>query len=68
MGWGGGHGSLLLRHDQIVGFVGGDILNGEHLEKIVGALPGDGSSGGKAEEGGFRITAMLFFHKHFICL
>ena len=64
----GGHGSLSLRHDKFVGVVGGNILNGEHLEKIVGALAGDGSGGGKAEGGGLRISAMLLFHEHVICL
>ena len=64
----GGHGSLSLRHDQFVGVVGGNILNGEHLEKIVGALAGDGSGGGKAKGGGLRIAATLFFHKHVIFL
>ena len=68
MGRGGGHGSPSLRHNQFVGVVGGDILNGEHLDNLFGALAGDGSSGGKAEGGGLRISATLFFHEHGICL
>ena len=68
MGWGGGHGSPSLRHGQFVGFVGGGILNGEHLEKIIGALAGDESGGGKAKGGGLRIAATLFFHENVTCL
>ena len=68
MGQGGGHGSPSLRHDQFVGVVGGNILNGEHLEKIVGALAGNVSGGSKAEGGGLNIAATLFFHEHVICL
>ena len=67
-GSGGGHGSPSLSHNQFVGVVGGNILNGEHLDKIVGALAGDGSGGGKAKGGGLCIAVTLFFHKHFICL
>ena len=67
-GGGGGDGSPSLRHNQFVGVVGGDILNGEHLDNLFGALAGDGSSGGKAEGGGLRISATLFFHEHGICL
>ena len=48
--------------------LGGDILNGEHLNNLVGALAGDGSGGGKAEGGGLRISATLFFHERFICI
>ena len=51
-----------------MGVVGGNILNGEHLDKIVGALAGDGSGGGKFEGGGLRIAAMLLFHEHVIFL
>ena len=47
MGRGGGHGYPSLRHDLFVGVVGGDILYGEHLDKIVGALAGDVSGDGK---------------------
>ena len=68
MGWGGGHGSPSLRHDQFVGVVGGNILNGEHLIKIFGALAGDGSSSGKAKGGVLRIADTLFYHEHVICL
>ena len=68
MGQGGGHGSMLLRNNQFVGVLGGEILNGEHLNKIVGALAGDGSGDGKAKGGGLRISATLFFHKHVIFL
>ena len=67
-GSGGEHVYLLLRHDQFVGVVGGNILNGDHLDKIVAALAGDGSGGGKANEGGLRIDATLLFHEHVICL
>ena len=67
-GGGGGHGSPLLSHNPFVGVVGGNILNGEHLNKIVGVLAGDSSGGGKAKGGGLRISATLFFHKHVICL
>ena len=60
----------MLMHDQFVGVVGGNILNGEHLDKIVWVLAGDGSGGGgrNTNGGGLRITATLFFHKHVICL
>ena len=68
MGQGGGHGSPSLSHDQFVGVVGGDILNGGNLGKIFGEPVGDGSGGGKAKGGGLRIAAMLFFHEHVICL
>ena len=69
MGWGGrggGNGSPSLRHDHFVEVVGENILNGEHLEKIVGALVGDVSGGGKAKGGRLRIAATLFFHEHAI--
>ena len=49
MGQRGGHGYPLLRHDQYVRVVVGNILNGEHLDKIVGALAGDGRNGGKTK-------------------
>ena len=68
MGRGAGHGSPLLRHNQFVGVVGGNILNGEHLNKIVWALAGNGSGGGKADGGGLRIVATLLFHEHVVCL
>ena len=67
-GVGGGDGSPFLRQDQFVGVVGGNILNGEHLENLVGALAGNGSGGGKAEGGGLRIAATFFIHEHIICL
>ena len=35
-----------------MGDVGVDILNGDHLDNLAGALAGDGSNGGKAEGGG----------------
>ena len=47
---------------------GGNILNGEHHDKIFWALAGDGSGGGKAKGGGLRIAAAQFFHEHVICL
>ena len=53
---------------SVCGSRGGNILNMEHLKKIVRALAGDVSSGGKAKGGGFLIAATLFFHKHTICL
>ena len=68
MGQGVGDGSPSLRQDQFVGVVGGNIINGEHLNNLVGALAGDGSGGGKAEGGGLRISATLFFQNHVICL
>ena len=68
MGQGGGHGSMLLRNNQVAGVVGGEILNGEHLDEIVGALAGDGSGDGKAEGGGLCIAATLLFHYRVICL
>ena len=67
-GSGGGDGSPLLRQDQFVGVVGGDIINGEHLDNLVGELVGDISGGGKAEGGGLIISATLSFHEHVICL
>ena len=63
-----GYGSPLLSHDQFVGVLGGKILDGEHLNNLVGALASDGSGGVKADWGGLRIAATLFFHKHVICL
>ena len=51
-----------------MGVVGGDILNGENLDNLVGALAGDGSGGGKNKGRGLCIAAMLFFHEHVICL
>ena len=51
-----------------MGVVGGDILNEEHLNKIVGELAGNVSGGGKAEGRGLRIAATLFFHENVICL
>ena len=68
MGRRGGDGSPSLRQDQFMGVVGGNILNGEHLDNLVGALAGNGSGGGKAEGGGLRIAATLFFHENVICL
>ena len=53
---------MLLRQDQFVGVVGGNILNGKQLDNLVGALAGDGISGGKYKGGGLRIAATLFFH------
>ena len=41
---------------------GGDILNGEHINNLVGVLAGDGSSVG------VRISATLFFHNYVTCL
>ena len=58
---GGADGYPSLRKNQFVGVVGGGILNWEHLDKLVGALAGDGSVNGKAKGGGLRITATLFF-------
>ena len=58
----------MLMKDQFVGVVGGNILNGEHLDNLVGVLAGDGSGGGKAKGGELRIAVTLFFHDHFICL
>ena len=46
----------------------GEILNGEHLDKIVRGLAGNGSGGSKAKGGGLRIAATLFFHEYVICL
>ena len=63
-----GYGSPLLSHDQFVGVLGGKILDEEHLNNLVGALASDGSGGVKADWGGLRIAATLFFHKHVICL
>ena len=68
MGQGVGDGSPLLRQDQFMVVVGGDIINGEHLDNLVGALAGNGSGGGKAKEGGLIISATLSFHEHVICL
>ena len=69
MGRKGGDGTPSLRHDQFVGVVGGGgILNGEHLNNLIGTLAGDGSCGGKAEGRGLRIAATLFFHENVICL
>ena len=68
MGRGSGDGSPSLRQDQFVGVVGGNILNGEHLDNLVGVLAGDGSGVGKAEGVGLRIAVTLFFHEHVICL
>ena len=71
MGWGGGgggYGSPSLRQDQFVGVVGGNILDGEHLDNLGGSLAGNGSGDGKAEGGGLRIAARLFIHEHVICL
>ena len=48
--------------------MGGDILNGDHLEKIVRAIAGYSSGGGKAKGVGLRIADKLFFHEHVICL
>ena len=48
--------------------MGGGILNGEHLDNLVGALAGNGSGVVKAEGGGLRIAAALFFHEHVMCL
>ena len=42
MSWGGGDGYPTLRQDQFVGVMGGNILDVEHLENLVGALAGDG--------------------------
>ena len=61
-------GSPSLRQYKFVGVVRGNILNGEHLDKIVGSLAGYGSVGGKAKGRGLRIAATLFFHEHIICL
>ena len=68
MGWWGGDGSPSLIHNQFVGVVGENILNGEHLDNLVRALAGNISGIGKAEGGGLRIAATLFFHKRVICL
>ena len=68
MSWGGGDGYPSLRQDQFVGVMGGNILDVEHLENLVGALAGDGSGGGKVERGGLRIDVTLFFQEHVICL
>ena len=68
MGQGVGDGSPSLRQDQFMGVVGGGIINGGHLDNLVGALAGNGSGGGKAKEGGLIIAATLFFHEHVICL
>ena len=68
MGQGGGDCYPSLRHDQFVGVVGGNILNGEHLNKITGVLAGDGSGGGKAKREELRISATLFVHEHIICI
>ena len=46
-----------------MGVVGGNILDGEHLNNLVGAIAGDGSGSGKAEGGGLHIAVMLFFHE-----
>ena len=51
-----------------MGVVGGNILDGEQLDNIVGALIGDVSGGGKVDGRGLRIAATLFIHKHVICL
>ena len=51
-----------------MGVVGGNIINGDHLKNLVGALAGDGSGGDKAEGGGLIISATLLFHEHVICL
>ena len=58
----------MLRQDKFVEVVGRNILYGEYLNNIVGALAGGGSVGGKAEGGGLIIAATLFFHEHVICL
>ena len=58
----------MLRQDQFVGVVGGNILNGKQLDNLVGALAGDGISGGKYKGGGLRIATTIFFHEHVICL
>ena len=68
MGRGGGDGSPLLRQDQFVGVVGGNILGEENLDNLVGALAGDESGGSKSEGGGLIIADTLFFHEHVICL
>ena len=50
--------------------MGGGIIDGEHLNNLVGELVGNGGGGGKAEGGGggLRIAATLSFHEHGICL
>ena len=68
MGLVGGGGSPSLRQDQFVQVMGGDTLNGEYLDNLVGVLAGDGSGGGKTEGEGLIIAATLFFHEHAICL
>ena len=68
MGQGVGDGSPSLRQDQFVGVVGGNIVNGEHLDNLVGALAGNCSGGGKAKGGELRIADTLLFHEHVICL
>ena len=40
----------------------------KHLDKIVGALAGDDSGGGKSKGGGLHIDAALLFQEHVICL
>ena len=51
-----------------MGVVGGNILNGEHLDHLVRALSGSGSGGSKVKGGGLIIAATVFFHEHVICL
>ena len=67
-GLGVGHGSPLLRQDQFLGVVGRNILNGEHLDNLVGTLAGKSSGDSKVDWGGLRIAATLFFNEHVICL
>ena len=59
MDHGGGDGSLPLRQDQFVGVMGGNILDGEHLDNLVGELAGNGSGGGKAEGVRLRIGCKI---------
>ena len=63
-GRGGGDSCPLMRQDQFLGVMRGTILNGEHLDNLVGELAGDGISRGKAKGGGLRIAVTLFFYEH----